>query len=69
MEHVRLIGSYITYHGCASRLIVICYLRKFQASLDAIGWPKAIPDGFALSKEHQINVETAFKELLLLQEP
>ncbi|KAG0282386.1 hypothetical protein BGZ96_000538 [Linnemannia gamsii] len=43
--------------------------KKFQASLDAISWPKSIPDGFALSKEQQSNFETAFKELLLLQEP
>lgn len=43
--------------------------KKFQASLDAIGWPKPIPDGFALSEQQQDDFEGAFKELLLLQEP
>ncbi|KAF9906006.1 hypothetical protein EC991_001088 [Linnemannia zychae] len=43
--------------------------KKFQASLDAIGWPKPITDIHALSDEQQDNFEAAFKELLLLQEP
>ncbi|KAF9156452.1 hypothetical protein BG015_005176 [Linnemannia schmuckeri] len=43
--------------------------KKFQTSLDAISWPKPIPDGFALSDEQQDNFEAAFKQLLLLQEP
>ncbi|KAF9099077.1 hypothetical protein BGX23_004048 [Mortierella sp. AD031] len=44
-------------------------LIKFQVSLDAIGWPKPIPEASALSDDQQDNFEAAFKELLLLQEP
>ncbi|KAF9933430.1 hypothetical protein FBU30_005464 [Linnemannia zychae] len=43
--------------------------KKFQASLDAIGWPKPILDASALTDEQLDNFEIAFKELLLLQEP
>ncbi|KAF9108785.1 hypothetical protein BGX29_007075 [Mortierella sp. GBA35] len=43
--------------------------KKFQVSLDAIGWPKPIPEASALSDDQQDNFEAAFKELLLLQEP
>ncbi|KAF9121213.1 hypothetical protein BGW39_010760 [Mortierella sp. 14UC] len=43
--------------------------KKFQASLDAIGWPKPIMDVRTLSDEQQDSFEAAFKELLLLQEP
>ncbi|KAK3841355.1 MAG: TIP-1 family-domain-containing protein [Linnemannia gamsii] len=43
--------------------------KKFQASLDAIGWPKPITDGSKLTVEQQDTFEAAFKDLLLLQEP
>ncbi|KAG0278694.1 hypothetical protein BGZ95_003374 [Linnemannia exigua] len=45
------------------------FFGKFQASLDAIGWPTPITDGSKLSVEQQDTFEAAFKELLLLQEP
>ncbi|CAO3570497.1 unnamed protein product [Mortierella alpina] len=43
--------------------------RKFQSSLDAIGWPKAIADVSTITSDNLDGFEASFKELLLLQEP
>ncbi|KAI1319265.1 hypothetical protein EDD11_004402 [Mortierella claussenii] len=43
--------------------------KKFQASLDAVGWPKPISDPSSISDDKQDNFEYSYKELLLLQEP
>ncbi|KAG0089673.1 hypothetical protein BGZ92_004405 [Podila epicladia] len=42
---------------------------KFQASLDAIGWPTPIPHPSSIADEKQEDFDYAFKEYLLLQEP
>ncbi|KAG0094992.1 hypothetical protein BGZ93_006468 [Podila epicladia] len=44
-------------------------LMKFQASLDAIGWPTPIPHPSSIADEKQEDFDYAFKEYLLLQEP
>lgn len=44
-------------------------IRKFQASLDAIGWPTPIPHPSYIADEKQEDFDYAFKEYLLLQEP
>ncbi|KAF9437510.1 hypothetical protein BGZ76_000443 [Entomortierella beljakovae] len=43
--------------------------KKFQSSLDAVGWPKPISDPSSISKSQRDSFELTFKELLLLQEP
>ncbi|KAG9319676.1 hypothetical protein KVV02_005048 [Mortierella alpina] len=43
--------------------------RKFQASLDAIGWPKPIADLSTITTDKLDDFEASFKEFLLLQEP
>ncbi|KAG0258034.1 hypothetical protein BG011_003571 [Mortierella polycephala] len=43
--------------------------KKFQASLDAIGWPKPIPRPFTIPDDKHDDFERSFKEILLLQEP
>ncbi|KAF8930256.1 hypothetical protein BGZ58_008360 [Dissophora ornata] len=43
--------------------------KKFQASLDVIGWPKPIPQISAVPDDKQDDFEYSFKEMLLLQEP
>ncbi|KAF9354374.1 hypothetical protein BGX26_007797 [Mortierella sp. AD094] len=43
--------------------------KKFQASLDAVGWPTPIPDPSTISESKQDDFEFNFKEILLLQEP
>ncbi|KAF9103294.1 hypothetical protein BGX27_010637 [Mortierella sp. AM989] len=43
--------------------------KKFQTSLDAVGWPTPIPDPLAISESKRNDFEYNFKEMLLLQEP
>ncbi|KAF9585741.1 hypothetical protein BGW38_000956 [Lunasporangiospora selenospora] len=43
--------------------------KKFQKSLDALGWPTPITEPSTISDENRIEFEKAFKEMLLLQEP
>ncbi|KAG0212487.1 hypothetical protein BGX28_006254 [Mortierella sp. GBA30] len=43
--------------------------KKFQASLDGVGWPKPIPDASAISDDRLNAFEASFQEFLLLQEP
>ncbi|KAF9163802.1 hypothetical protein BGX21_001372 [Mortierella sp. AD011] len=43
--------------------------KKFQASLDAVGWPTPIPDPSTVSESKLDDFELNFKEMLLLQEP
>ncbi|KAF9164295.1 hypothetical protein DFQ26_001605 [Actinomortierella ambigua] len=43
--------------------------KKFQLALDAIGWPKPIPQPATIPEEKQQELQRAFRELLLLQRP
>ncbi|KAF9904047.1 hypothetical protein BX616_001416 [Lobosporangium transversale] len=68
--HNTKLENYLT--SCAAGLLQefkVHLAKKFQASLDAIGWPTPIPEPSTISNDKLDAFEDSFKDLLLLQEP